>query len=292
MTALAAPEGRVMVPGPGVYPDLPEEDYHADPVEGGSLSSTGARQLVASCPAKFRYAQLHPSRPSRAMNLGTAAHQLILQSGPGIVVIKADNYRTAKAQEQRDAAYAAGRTPLLPKEYEQVKEMAARLREHPEASALLDPRRGLTEQTIVWRDEATGVMQRARLDHLPYPTARRMIIADYKTCQSAAPPDIEKAIYDRGYHQQGEWYTRGVRELGLASRTVFVLICQETEPPYVVTVAEIDPPAMRIAEDRNRKALELYARCVATDTWPGYSTDIEVVSLPAWVKRRMHRENM
>lgn len=35
---------------PGVY-DLPAEVYHADPVEGGSLSSTGARKLLPpSCP--------------------------------------------------------------------------------------------------------------------------------------------------------------------------------------------------------------------------------------------------
>ena len=47
---------------PGVY-EMPAEEYHADPVEGGSLSSTGARRLLEMAPARWRYEQAHPSPP-------------------------------------------------------------------------------------------------------------------------------------------------------------------------------------------------------------------------------------
>jgi len=38
-------EERTVIRRPGLY-DLPEHIYHADPVPGGSLSSTGARRLL------------------------------------------------------------------------------------------------------------------------------------------------------------------------------------------------------------------------------------------------------
>ncbi|MGW9447058.1 hypothetical protein, partial [Bacillus mobilis] len=45
---------------PGVYDGIPEAVYHRDPVPGGSLSSSGARKLLApSCPALFKYDQEH-----------------------------------------------------------------------------------------------------------------------------------------------------------------------------------------------------------------------------------------
>jgi len=40
---------QVLITEPGVYA-LPADVYHADPVAGGSLSSSGAKKLLA-CPA-------------------------------------------------------------------------------------------------------------------------------------------------------------------------------------------------------------------------------------------------
>jgi hypothetical protein len=48
---------------PGIYPGVPDEVYHADPVEGGSLSSTGARKIL-DCPAKFKWER--DTRPAQA----------------------------------------------------------------------------------------------------------------------------------------------------------------------------------------------------------------------------------
>ena len=33
----------------------------------------------------------------------------------------------------------------------------------------------------------------------------------------------------------------------------------------------------------NREAIDLYARCMETGVWPGYSDDIVTIGLPAWV---------
>jgi len=42
---MTAAVGGIQVTAPGVY-DIPAEAYHADPVPGGSLSASGARDLL------------------------------------------------------------------------------------------------------------------------------------------------------------------------------------------------------------------------------------------------------
>src|SRR5690606_6451240 len=133
----------VVVTEPGIY-DIDVDDYHRDPVPGGSLSSSGARDLLPpSCPAKFRYDRDNPGPTSkRHFDLGHAAHKLVLGVGAPLVVIEADSYRTKAAQEQQKAAHLAGHVPLLEHEHEQVQAMAAAIREHPIAGPLFNPEHG------------------------------------------------------------------------------------------------------------------------------------------------------
>jgi hypothetical protein len=35
---------------------------------------------------------------------------------------------------------------------------------------------------------------------------------------------------------------------------------------------------------RNRRAVDLYMECKTTGRWPGYSDDIELISLPEWAE--------
>ncbi len=275
---------------PGVY-DLPVEVYHSDPVEGGSLSSTGARLLLPpNCPAIFQHRQNNPVFKDD-FDIGHAAHQIVLGAGPEIVVVDADAWRTNAAKEAKAKAHAEGKVPLLTKDYETVTQMAEALRANRLASALIS--NGRPEQTLVWRDK-TSVWRRALIDWLPViPASGRLIVTDYKTTKSAHPDKIQKSVYDFGYHQQGAWYLDGIEALGLAGPdgdAAFVFLFQEKDPPYLVTVVEMDAVALRMGRDRNRAAIEIYRQCKADDRWPGYSDEIELVGLPTWVENSYLRE--
>ncbi|MEE2051747.1 PD-(D/E)XK nuclease-like domain-containing protein [Nocardiopsis tropica] len=280
---------------PGVYDGIPEAVYHRDPVPGGSLSSSGARKLLApSCPALFRYEQDHKQPHKAVFDFGRAAHEEVLGVGGGIEVVDAADWRGGDARKARDAAYDAGKTPLLPKDYKVVKAMADALKAHPIAGALFQPGTGKAEQSLFWKDPQTGVICRARFDWLPTQVkGRRLVIGDYKTCRSAAPADLSKAIHEHGYHQQDDWYRAGARALGIGDKhTSFVFIFQQKTAPYLVTVVELDWEARRIGAERNRHALKTYARCMETGVWPGFSDDIEVLSLPAYAERQHDEEFM
>lgn len=273
----------------GVY-DIPAEVYHADPVPGGSLSSSGARRLLPpSCPAKFAYERENPPTPTNELDLGQAAHKEVLGIGPELVVVDADDWRSKAARTERDEARAAGAVPLLPDQHEQIQAMAKALREHDVASKLFAPESGRPEQSLFWIDRPTGVWRRARLDWLRT-TPGRLIVPDYKTCAAADPESIQRSVHRHGYHQQAAWYVDGVRALSGRDDVAFLLVFQEKTPPYLVTVAELGPMALRIGRDRNRQALQIYAECQKTGRWPGYADDIEQVQLPGWVENAYLQE--
>ena len=289
MTAtLDAPETAVHPAwdGYGLYPDLPADLYHADIAPGSSLSSTGARKLlVPGCPKKFRYSQDHPQPVKKVFDLGTAAHKVVLGDGPELVIVDAPRWDTNAVKAEVAAIRAAGAIPLKRPEYEQIHAMAEELRSDPEAGPLLEPDSGNAEQSLFWKDPGTGITCRARIDwwrHDGEPI-------DYKTATTANPEKLPQTFWEYGYPQQDDWYCTGLRALGYADETTSMrFIVQEKEPPYVVTVARLDTEARRIGRLLNETARHLYATCMETGHWPGYSETTELLSLPTYIENQYH----
>lgn len=278
MTAVLA---GTAITQPGVY-DIPADVYHADPVQGGSLSSTGARRLLPpSCPALFRYAADHPEPAKREFDLGTAAHKLVLGAGPDLVPVDRDVWNTNAVKAEVAAVRAAGAVPLKRADYDMVHAMAAALRAVPLAGALLTD--GRAEQTLVWVDEDTGVWCRALVDWLRNPDGRRMVISDYKSANSAYPYTFARSAADHGYDKQAAWYLDGAQALGLAGEDAeFLFIAQAKTPPYPVSVVRWSADSLASARAANARAREIYRDCTEAGVWPGYGNEIAEISLPPW----------
>jgi hypothetical protein len=268
---------------PGIY-DIDEATYHADPVPGGSLSSSGARKLLPpSCPAKFLYERQNPPQPSEALDLGTAAHKLVLGAGIDIHVIDADDWRLKATRDERDDARAQGKLPLLKGDYEQVAGMADAIRRHPVAGAIFTPGRGKPEQSLFHQDADAGVWLRARLDWM----FDRPIIGDYKSTRSANPLSFAKSVADFGYHIQDAFYRR-VYEAVTGEYPKFVFVVQEKDAPYLVTVCELDHDSVQSGHAMVQHAIERYRDCTESGVWPAYTDadSIELITLPRWARGR------
>ncbi len=276
----------------GVYGDIDEADYHRHP----ALSSSGARRLLPpSCPALFRHEQLHGRAEKRQFDFGHAAHQRVLGIGAELVVVQtgtkdgptgpAADYKTKYAQQHRDEIRAAGGMPILAAELEQVDAMAAAIRDHPWASALFDPARGgAPEQSAFWLDDRFDVQRRARFDWLPpLRPDGRLILPDYKTTTCAERGAFARSVLAYGYHLQAVWYRDAVLDLGLADDVAFVFVAQEKTPPYLINVFELDEGWLQIGRADADRALGVFADCTATDTWPSYSSDVELITPPGWL---------
>jgi hypothetical protein len=273
---------------PGVY-DIPEDAYHRDPVKGGSLSYSGAKKLLADGgPELFAYEREHPPEPSKEMELGTAAHKLVLGAGQALHEIAADNWRGRKAQDEAGEAREAGKLPLLTKELATVTAMAARLREHEWASRLLG-QDGRPEMSAFWEDGDYGLWWRCRFDHMPEPhPARRPVVTDYKTCKDASRRGFARACADYRYYMQADRYCAGYAAVHgdrIGYYPAFAFIAQERTPPYRVAVYELHPDALRKGREDSLRAMEIYRDCTEAAVWPGYSTEIELLDLPYWAYR-------
>lgn len=274
---------------PGLHPDITEAEYHADPVVGGSLSSSGSKLLTEpSTPAVYRWNAKHPPAPKAVYDFGHVAHKLILGRGETVVVVKADSWRTKVAKEARIEARAAGHVCVLIEVYERAEEMAEVARNHPLVSKLIDRDHGAAEQTIVWRDATTGVMCRARLDWFPDhdDDADSIEVVDYKTAADADIDALTRSFYKFKYHWQDAHYCDGLEQIyKRPARMVFV--CQEKEPPYQIAVVQLDDLARADGLAGILEARRIYARCKARDEWPSYPERIQPLHLPAWRERQL-----
>lgn len=294
---------------PGVH-QMPEEDYFA---ATWALSSSGAKDIL-DCPARFWWKQQHPVT-RKEFDYGSAAHKLVLGSGPEIQVIDAaciagvaaraadaktaklyadtaakgdpETWATSAAKAARDEARAAGRIPLLRHDYDHVRAMAAEIRAHPLASALFDPSCGLPEQSLFWRDPEWDITRRARLDWLPDPRGGLLVIGDYKTTADASPGACMRAVGNFAYHIQRAWYCEAVRACGIDPDPQFVFVFQEKDPPYLINAVQLDAAAIQSGDIACRAACERFRDCAKAGVWPGYpfEPDITTVSLPPWKSR-------
>ena len=262
---------------PGLVFGMDDETYHGDPVPSGSLSSSFARQLTNHVPAKA-YQRHHNRKPTKAMNLGKAAHAHALGAGPELIVWQLDG-RTKEGKAER-AAYADQIAAevvcaVTQAERDQILGMAEVLRSHLEVAAILTACE--SEVSGFWQEDGTWCRSR-------YDLLNAVESWDYKTCQDASRRGFSKAMASYGYHQQAEFYQRGLTALGhKAGKRVMRFICQEVEPPYLVQIHTPDDEAMSVARELNDRAIRIYAESTTTGIWAGYEQlTAEPTPLPAF----------
>ncbi len=263
---------------PGLYADIGEADYHG---HKGSLSTSMAKQLLPpSCPAKFK-ANLGKPWIKTAFDFGHVVHTIVLGKGDEIAVLDFDSRRTNAYKDAEKAARAAKKTPILIADYEHAEAVAASVLANPSAAALFS--NGTAEQSAFWVDEETGILRRARFDFLPDAVAgQRLNLPDLKTADSSEPEAFGKKAASYEYPMQAAAYVDAAIALGLDDDPLFWFVAVEKEAPYIVTVSYADEDTLQIGRHLNRKALRIYAECVATDHWPTYQPEPAALWLPAW----------
>lgn len=252
---------------------MPAAQYHADPCAQPSLSASIAQILLRESPRKawFSHPRLNPNFRAEAeskFDLGTAAHAVMLENdASNIVVVQADDWRTKAAKEQRDAARAAGKTALLAKHYDAVRDMADTALAFiagSEISGFWYAEDAKSELTAIWQEG--GIWLRCRFDRF---TFARRFIGDYKSTTDASPEVFSRQITRMGYHIQDAFYRRGARALGVVDPH-FCFVAQSCEEPYECSLHACDPALQQIADAEVERAIELWRECVKANDWPSY----------------------
>lgn len=265
---------------------IPAAEYHADPCESPSLS-TGTIKIMRAKSPKHAWAA-HPKNPARRefekedkFDLGTAAHAVLLEGDTSrIVSVVADDWRTNAAKAKRDEARAAGKVALLERQHESVLKMVEAAFKYIVTSEIADDwRAAASEQSVLWRDDETGIWLRARPDRL---SNDHIVCIDYKTTEDASPSAFVRTIAALDYHVQDALYRRSQRALGVPEPK-FVFLAQETHWPYECALYGCDPAMQAAGNATVEWAMRTWARCLATGEWPGYGPRVRLAEPPAWL---------
>lgn len=271
----------------GVH-NIPLADYINDPVVEPSLNASIANCLLTATPAHaFKaHPRLSPQQEreeSSRLDLGTIAHALLLEDDDSrVVAIEADDWKKKDTREQRDAARAEGKLPILKADYDTVLEMVKAAETYIYASEVAaDFKAAIPEQTLIWQE--ADIWLRCRPDKA---TPDWRVVFDYKTCAGTAHPAVwaKSSMVRYGYDLQAAINLRGVKALKLAKKTTFIFLVQEMEPPYALSIVSLAPSWITLADDKLRVAMSLWKGCTRKNEWPGYPSRVAYVDAPAYAQ--------
>jgi hypothetical protein len=272
-----------ITPAPGLYRDIPHEEYWA----WRAVNHSTLKVLDSRSPLHAHHAwTVGMGRSTDALQLGDATHAAVLEPQRF-----KDQYFQAPSVRRGTKAWneaveaAEGRVGLKPDEYGAATRMRDLVRDHPVAGPLLHHANEIEaiEVSWVWKDPETGVLCKARADALSRYNGESALL-DLKTTQDASEEGFGRSCAKYWYHTQARFYLDGLQALQAADRRFF-FIAVEKDPPTGVWVHELDAAVMEVAAIALRKWLRIWAECEEKGSWPGYPTTIGHPYFPKYAMR-------
>ena len=267
----------------GLHDNIEMDRYISDPAPGPSVSKGIVETLLTRTPAHARieHPRLNPAitddSTSRS-DIGSAVHAKCL-GGKEIRIVDADDWRTKIAKEAREEIRKTGVIALLRKDAGNLDAIADSVFEKC-FRAGMPIEKAVHEQTAVWKDGE--VWCRARPDSL---WLSDKICGDLKTSKDADPYTwIKSTLFGSSYHLGASHYTRGIEKIRQEEGWRFRFIVVEIEPPFCASVIGVDPAAMDLADRMCARARAIWAQCIKSGKWPGYSDMIAVAEVPSYIE--------
>lgn len=237
---------------------------------------------VLKSPARYLYNKQNPSPTTPAMRLGTLVHRAVLEPAVFVNTVRQMPEGLDRRTKEGKAVHESLLSEMDPggeivsaDDFAKITGMRNEIMQHPAAGELI--RSSATEMSHQW-NLAGGRMAKGRADAVH---SFASILAEIKTTRLATPDAFIRSVLAMDYDMQAAWYSDGWQ------RERFVFIAVESTAPYLVACYELDEVAMARGRQRYHEALAILDACEQSGNWPGYSGDIETLSLPAWAFDRI-----
>jgi hypothetical protein len=269
--------------------DIGQLEYRRGTTGSGAiphLSQSTAHTLISQSPlhAWTFHPKLGGQQRERtdAKDNGTLIHKLLLGKGQDIAVLGVKDYRTNVAKDARDEAIAMGRLPVKEADYEVAEDGANRLRKRliDDYGIVLD---GESEVVFEWEEMGANgpVLCRGMMDHVKVSEG---VIYDVKSTRSAHPKQCAASMVTYGADIQTATYVSALEKYKpeLAGRIDMIFLFMELTSPYAILPARPNGMMRELGAMKWARAVKIWEKCLATDTWPGYSTDIVQLEPMPW----------
>jgi len=256
---------------PGIH-SMPASQYFA--AEG--ISASGL-DLINISPRHYRY---HQREETESMFMGTLLHRQLLEPDTleNAYWIKPEGMSFATREGKKWKADHSDRPIVEEGSLTKAIRAVKAIHEHPIARRFL--KNAECEKSIFAYD-SQGTLRKARLDIFCAGT----VLPDVKTSTDARPDEFSKSIWNLEYHKRAAWYLDICNMIGIEKKH-FAFIVVEPRPPFCVAVYILDDEAIEIGREQYQAILQTYRNCLETDTWPGYSTEMQPIGLPQWALKQ------
>lgn len=283
----------VPLPACGIHPNVPFEQYQQWPA--ANFSTIKNMRGTAS---KCKWEMDHPKVMTPAMILGSALHIATLEPArfeSMFHICPPCDRRTKEGKEfyAQEELKAEGRIMIrrggeekdkaAMGEVESVQGMARAIHAS-KAASLFIKHQGQNEVSLLWQDEETGLMCKARCDRINDndETWGCPVVVELKSDRDVDDYWFSKTCNSRGYAAQAAGYCHGYYKI-TGKRPAHVFIAVENFPPHDLKVHMLDDASMQTGLLQYRNLLTRYAECLKSGNWPGYPDKINTLALPAWV---------
>lgn len=218
------------------------------------------------CPAAAKI----PTKETESMIFGRAAHTLILEGKEAFenqfAICEPIDKRTKDGRETHRLFKEANiaKDIIMQEDYNVLVGMATAVQSHPFETQLLHE--GISESTIIWTDEETGIQCKCRPDRTP--ANNKGVLVDLKTTQDIN--SFRKSVLGYGYARQAAFYTEGVKKITGENYDAFAFIAVEKDPPYRTEVFVLDSDYMQWGYNENHRLLRIEKECRDKNHWPHY----------------------
>ena len=259
-----------------------QSDFAYRREEGVNQSSL--KKILVS-PAHYKAALASRVLPTPAMEMGTAAHCLVLDGQEAFdaqYCKKPDNIKLT-TKEGKEWKASIGRKKILTTggkddPWGAVQGMAESLRKLEWYSG--------TDAEYIKRNEVSiyfdwmDVRCKARLDSV---LVDEGIILDLKTTDTIDPELFTKKVVSLGYDFQAAYYVKAAEEaFGKPFRFIFAAV--ERRAPYSVDLFAVSDAMLEEGKRKCEAALRRLKRCQKDDDWANRSPVINSLDYPQWYK--------
>ena len=280
----------------GFYADIPIETYHHNPFlcDGPSISSSGLRSFIERPSLYWAYSPYNSKRfekpESNALSFGKAAHCLILGEDDfnSRFSIRPETYTDDKGNVKPWNGNAnvckawladnADKTVITQNDMKSIECIADQLSQRTEIqSGLLE---GVIETSMI--AEVEEIWLRARPDAIPMHSGDH---ADLKMTRASDYRDLERTIFQYGYHIQAAVCRMVYRELVKDQDFNYALVFCENTPPHDVYIHQLSDSAIDLGERQVRLGLKYFRKCIDRMEWPsgeGFNPSITTIGIPSW----------
>lgn len=249
--------------------DLDNEAYHA--LEG-YVSSTTLKEMIKS-PAHFKAIALDGvKKESTAFNLGSCAHEMILEGDDtqfiAIPDFKPQGRLTKKKQVQDFKEHHPGKRFVTLEQKQTLQAMFKKAKSNDLFNEYLCAEGNVIEQAYAYLDEKSGIRCKFKPD-MWNPGQSWML--DYKTTEDASPWGFRKTIARYHYHISAIHYLVGTKRLFGDVVNKYVFVAQEKSPPYAIGVYVLEKNALVRAAKQRRELLTRIGKCISKNNFPDYT---------------------